>query len=487
VARLRIVEAAEGSGRIVGLTGAELLLGRDDACDVVVRDRSLSRRHARLAPAVGGWLLIDQESGNGTFVNGQRVHEAILRHGDEVLFGTVRVLFEDPPPEPATVVLPPGENAPPASARPATGILPPESKPVPLTRPRSVPPPPPVRPPPPLPPLPVPPPLPERAPVQPPGPAAPVERVPRPARGRRALPAIFAAVLFGVALAGIAGFLAWRSRGRPKALPGLGAALTEAPVVEERTPLDAGAAIETGDVGRLEELLAGGADPNATGEDGLILVQRAAWAGRADVARLLVSKGADLFRRDPFGLTPAARALVEGRCEIAMILVPKEPVPAGQDGRTYLHRAAEGGCAEAVKELVARGAVVDATDAAGLTPLHVAALSGRSDVLVALLAKGASVAKTTPAGRTPLHLASLAGYAEAAKALLAKGAEPNAKDSRGSTPLHLAAASGNVETVSALLAAKADPVASGPDGTPLDVALAAGAWDTAELLAPPGP
>ena len=40
--------------------------------------------------------------------------------------------------------------------------------------------------------------------------------------------------------------------------------------------------------------------------------------------------------------------------------------------------------------------------------------------------------------------------------------------------------------VAALLAGKADPYLSGPDGTPLEVALAAAAWDAAELLSPFG-
>ncbi len=506
MARLRIVEAAEATGRVVELTGAEMLVGRDEACQVVLRDRSLSRRHARLAPVVGGWLVLDQESGNGTFVNGQRVFEAILKNGDEILFGTVRVLFEDPPPETPTTVLlretptivlvphPTGgagrgdretavllpEEVPLSAPWPETDVPLPAVRPLEPLPARAVPPPPP---PPPIP-APLPPAVAAR--IAPAGPPPPPERVSPVARSRSSLRTILVAVLVAIALVGVAVFLAWRIRGRPGAAPGP-VASAGAPVAEARPPLDAGAAIETGDTKRLEELLAGGADPNAAGEDGLTLVQRAAWAGRADVAKLLVSKGADLSRRDPLGLTPAERALAEGRCEVAIVLLPKVAVPAGKDGRTPLHRAAEGGCGEAVKELVARGAAVEATDAAGLTPLHVAALSGRGDVLAALLSSGASAAKATPSGRTPLHLAALAGNAEAVKLLVGKGADPDARDAGGRTPLHLAAAGGDGETVAALLAAKADPTVAGPDGTPLDVALAGGAWDAAEILAPPGP
>jgi ankyrin repeat protein len=454
VARLFLREPA-GGWRTVDLPGGELVVGRDDTSQVVVLERSISRRHARLVETEAGWCVYDEGSGNGTFVNGQRVRDALLRHGDDVRFGMVRGRFEEAP----AVETPPAPRVPPP-------VPPPPPPPV-AAAPRSAPP----R---------------LRA-------ASPGRLPPLPAGGRRPsarrpspLPAILALLVLGAALAGGAAFLLLRTN-RPAAgtsargAEGVAEKLEEAP-----TPLDAFGAVEAGDAGRLEALLDGGADPNEAGADGLILVQRAAWGGRTDVAELLVAKGADLFRRDPLGLTPAARAFAEGRCEVALLLVPKEPTPAAADGRTYLHRAANGGCANEVKALVALGAAVDAPDAAGLTPLHVAALGGRSEVLSALLEAGASAGRSTPSGRTPLHLASLAGRAEAAKALLARGADPNAKDATGRTPLHLAAASGDAETVSALLAAKADPSRGGPDGTPFDVALAWAAWDTAELLAPPG-
>ena len=59
-------------------------IGRDDACDVVVRGSSVSRRHASIAPVVGGFMLRD-ESANGTLVNGVRVVGTyLLGDGDVV-------------------------------------------------------------------------------------------------------------------------------------------------------------------------------------------------------------------------------------------------------------------------------------------------------------------------------------------------------------------------------------------------------------------
>lgn len=67
--------------------GQTIVLGRNHACDVVVDDPLVSRRHAtiELGPTV---VLRDLGSFNGTFVNGQRVHGVVpLRPGDEVILG----------------------------------------------------------------------------------------------------------------------------------------------------------------------------------------------------------------------------------------------------------------------------------------------------------------------------------------------------------------------------------------------------------------
>lgn len=461
MARL-VLRAGEGGGWVAwDLPGGELFLGREDACPIVVLERSISRRHARLVETEAGWCVYDEGSGNGTFVNGHRVREALLRHGDEVRFGMVPCRFEDDPPPVAAAPPAPAEPFPPPPPSPPPGR-------------RSAPAPPPA--------------LPGRGSRRPLPPTPPRATTPPRRAGRRsALPLVLLLLALFLPLVGIAAFLLWSGRTpSTSTAAGSGARSSESPTPEERVPLDAGASIEAGDEERLEALLSSGLDPNAAGDDGYTLVHRAVWAGNAGAAKLLAAKGADLARKDPLGLTPAERALAEGRCEAALPLLPHEAGGPSSDGRTLLHRAAEGGCAAGVKELVRRGAPLGAADRAGLTPLHVAALCGRAEVVAELLAAGASPSATTPNGRTPLHLASLGGHPVAARLLLSKGADPNAKDRAGRGPLHLAAAAGDGATVAALLAGKADPYLSGPDGTPLEVALAAAAWDAAELLSPFG-
>jgi hypothetical protein len=77
------------TGQAIALVKDRLLLGRDAACDVVVDDASVSRRHAVVEKRPEGWLILDQKSANGTFVDGQRVIQAFLRAGQELRLGSV--------------------------------------------------------------------------------------------------------------------------------------------------------------------------------------------------------------------------------------------------------------------------------------------------------------------------------------------------------------------------------------------------------------
>jgi FHA domain len=66
-----------------------VLLGRDPSCDVVIDDKSVSRRHAALERRGPGFVVVDQGSANGSFVNGEQVSEAALYDGQELRLGMV--------------------------------------------------------------------------------------------------------------------------------------------------------------------------------------------------------------------------------------------------------------------------------------------------------------------------------------------------------------------------------------------------------------
>ncbi len=91
IARLAGARDVNEGTRLLALdwTGAqrELVIGRHEACDVVLGDPAVSRRHARLWFRDGSWVLQDLESTNGTTVNGTRVGRCEVRPGDRIVFG----------------------------------------------------------------------------------------------------------------------------------------------------------------------------------------------------------------------------------------------------------------------------------------------------------------------------------------------------------------------------------------------------------------
>jgi len=64
------------------LEGRALTLGRDPANDIVVDDLVVSRRHAQLQPADGGYEIVDVGSANGLTFQGERVPRKLLAAGD---------------------------------------------------------------------------------------------------------------------------------------------------------------------------------------------------------------------------------------------------------------------------------------------------------------------------------------------------------------------------------------------------------------------
>lgn len=63
-------------------------IGRDPGSDVFVDNPGVSRDHFRLEKTPAGeYQLVDLGSANGTFVNDQMVHTAVLKSNDVVRFG----------------------------------------------------------------------------------------------------------------------------------------------------------------------------------------------------------------------------------------------------------------------------------------------------------------------------------------------------------------------------------------------------------------
>jgi len=93
MALLEIVSGID-SGVTHELKSRETMIGRHPECQIVLRDSTVSRRHARIRLDGDHYVVDDMDSQHGTRVNGEPVRTAApLRNGDEILLIQIRMVF----------------------------------------------------------------------------------------------------------------------------------------------------------------------------------------------------------------------------------------------------------------------------------------------------------------------------------------------------------------------------------------------------------
>ncbi|HZU21015.1 MAG TPA: FHA domain-containing protein [Gaiellaceae bacterium] len=89
-----VVRAGGGrAGESFRPAGARTRIGRSPDCDIFLDDVTVSRNHAVLVEENGQYVVEDQGSLNGTFVNRRRIDRAPLHEGDELQVGKYRMTF----------------------------------------------------------------------------------------------------------------------------------------------------------------------------------------------------------------------------------------------------------------------------------------------------------------------------------------------------------------------------------------------------------
>ena len=141
-------------------------------------------------------------------------------------------------------------------------------------------------------------------------------------------------------------------------------------------------------------------------------------------------------------------------------------VKGNKVSETPLHLAANFGHLEAVRVLIASGAILEIPADDGHTALMDAAFEGHLDVVKTLVESGAQITKTCVYGETALHEAAQGGQDKVLDYLIEMGHELDPRDTRdkGATPLMLAARGGHLSTIIKLIKAGADPSIETDDG-----------------------
>ncbi len=95
--------AVEGKdkGRRFTLIKGENSIGRSLDNDVILADPAVSRKHTKIIVEEDEVILVDLGSGNGTMVNGLKVHRTQLAHGDRVELGATVLSLDLPENHPA--------------------------------------------------------------------------------------------------------------------------------------------------------------------------------------------------------------------------------------------------------------------------------------------------------------------------------------------------------------------------------------------------
>ena len=92
-AGLLVVKRGPNAGTRFMLDADVTRAGRHPESDIFLDDITVSRRHAEFVGQDGVYSIRDVGSLNGTYVNRERIEEAVLATGDEVQIGKFKLVY----------------------------------------------------------------------------------------------------------------------------------------------------------------------------------------------------------------------------------------------------------------------------------------------------------------------------------------------------------------------------------------------------------
>src|SRR5262245_43658297 len=93
----KIIVHADGKRTEFILKDGTTILGRSNSASVPLDDRLASRTHCRIERQGDVFVLRDEGSQNGTFLNGAQVLSSVLSPGDQIRIGTTTIYFQREP------------------------------------------------------------------------------------------------------------------------------------------------------------------------------------------------------------------------------------------------------------------------------------------------------------------------------------------------------------------------------------------------------
>ncbi len=78
----------------IDLDETEETIGRADTNSIIIDYMRVSRRHARIFPYNGEWVIEDVSSTNGIFISDMPITQTTLNHGDQILIASIPFRFE---------------------------------------------------------------------------------------------------------------------------------------------------------------------------------------------------------------------------------------------------------------------------------------------------------------------------------------------------------------------------------------------------------